>query len=195
MAINLTKGQKIDLTKGNKSLKRVCFGTGWDVNRWDGNEAIDLDGSTFLLGKNGKCTRDEDFIFYGQTTHPSGAVEYGGDNRTGVGDGDDETVLVELAKIPSSIEKISFAVTIYDAKNRLQNFGMVENAYIKAYDADTNELLFEYDLDEDFSLETGIIFGELYRRGSDWKFSAIGSGYNGGLAAICSSFGLDAQGE
>lgn len=195
MAINLTKGQKIDLTKGKKKLKRVCFGLGWDMNRYDGNEVFDLDGSTFLLDENGKCARDEDFIFYDQPNHPSGAVKHGGDNRTGVGDGDDETVLVELSKIPSNIEKISFAVTIYDAKNRLQNFGMVENAYIKAYDADTNELLFEYDLDEDFSLETGIIFGELYRRGSDWKFSAIGSGYNGGLAAICSSFGLDVQGE
>jgi len=184
MSISLVKGQKIDLTKGNGGLKKVVFGLGWDTNRYDGNADFDLDVS-------GKVTGEQDFVFYGQPQHPSGALIYSGDNQTGAGSGDDETMTVELNKIPSNIEKISFAATIYDAENRLQNFGMVDNSYIRAYNADTNEELFKYELNEDFSLETGIIAGELYRKNGEWKFNAVGSGYQGGLATIARNFGLN----
>ena len=179
MSISLVKGQKIDLTKGNAGLNKVVFGLGWDTNRYDGNVDFDLDVSAFFTDDSGKVTGEQDFVFYS------------GDNRTGVGDGDDETMIVELNKIPSNITKISFSATIYDAENRLQNFGMVDNSYIRAYNADTNEELFKYELNEDFSLETGVIAGELYRKNGEWKFNAVGSGYNGGLAAIGRNFGLD----
>lgn len=191
MSINLVKGQKIDLTKGNSGLSKVVFGLGWDTNRYDGNVDFDLDVSAFFTDSNGKVTGEYDFVFYGQPQHPSGALIYSGDNQTGQGNGDDETMIVELNKIPSNIEKISFSATIYDAENRLQNFGMVDNSYIRAYDANTNEELFKYELNEDFSLETGIIAGELYRRNSEWKFNAVGSGYQGGLETIARNFGLN----
>lgn len=191
MSISLVKGQKIDLTKGNSGLKKVVFGIGWDTNRYDGNADFDLDVSAFFTGADGKVTGEQDFVFYGQAQHPSGALIYSGDNQTGAGSGDDETMTVELSKIPSNIEKISFAATIYDAENRLQNFGMVDNSYIRAYDADTGEELFKYELNEDFSLETGVVSGELYRKNGEWKFNAVGSGYQGGLAAIARSFGLN----
>lgn len=191
MSISLVKGQKIDLTKGNEGLSRVVFGIGWDTNRYDGNVDFDLDVSAFFTGENEKVISEQDFVFYGQPQHPSGSLIYSGDNQNGEGDGDDETMIVELNKIPSNIKKISFAATIYDAENRLQNFGMVDNSYIRAYDANTNEELFKYELNEDFSLETGIVAGELYRKGGEWKFNAVGSGYNGGLATIARNFGLN----
>ena len=191
MSISLVKGQKIDLTKGNGGLKKVVFGLVWDTNRYDGNADFDLDVSAFFTDASGKVTGEQDFVFYGQPQHPSGALVYSGDNQSGVGSGDDETMTVELNKIPSNIERISFAATIYDAENRLQNFGMVDNSYIRAYDADTNEELFKYELNEDFSLETGIIAGELYRKNGEWKFNAVGSGYQGGLATIARNFGLN----
>ena len=191
MSISLVKGQKIDLTKGNGGLKKVVFGLGWDTNRYDGNADFDLDVSAFFTDASGKVTGEQDFVFYGQSQHPSGALIYSGDNQTGAGSGDDETMTVELNRIPSNIEKISFTATIYDAENRLQNFGMVDNSYIRAYDADTNEELFKYELNEDFSLETGIIAGELYRKNGEWKFNAVGSGYQGGLATIARNFGLN----
>lgn len=191
MSISLVKGQKIDLTKGNSGLQKVIFGLGWDINRYDGNAAFDLDVSAFLIGSTGKVADESDFVFYSQPQHPSGAIIYSGDNQTGEGDGDDETMVVELNKIPSNIEKIVFAATIYDAENRLQNFGMVDNSYIRAYDANTNEELFKYELNEDFSLETAVVAGELYRKNGEWKFNAVGSGYNGGLAAIARNFGLN----
>lgn len=191
MSISLVKGQKIDLTKGNKGLSKVVFGLGWDINRYDGNVDFDLDVSAFLSDGSGKSTSEHDFVFYGQPQHPSGALLYSGDNQTGEGAGDDETMVVELNKIPPNIEKVSFTATIYDAENRLQNFGMVDNSYIRAYDAITNEELFKYELNEDFSLETGIVAGELYRKDGEWKFNAVGSGYNGGLATIARNFGLN----
>lgn len=157
MSISLVKGQKIDLTKGNAGLKKVVFALGWDTNRYDGDAEFDLDVSAFFTDDSGKVTGEQDFVFYGQPQHPSGSLAYSGDNRTGDGDGDDETMIVELSKIPANISKISFAATIYDAENRLQNFGMVDNSYIRAYDADTNEELFKYELNEDFSLERGVL--------------------------------------
>ena len=191
MSISLVKVQKIDLTKGNKGLSKVVFALGWDTNRYDGNADFDLDVSAFFTDESGKVTGEQDFVFYGQPQHTSGALVYSGDNQTGAGTGDDETMVVELSKIPSNFDKISFAATIYDAENRLQNFGMVDNSYIRAYDANTNEELFKYELNEDFSLETGIVAGELYRKNGEWKFNAVGSGYNGGLAAIARTFGLN----
>lgn len=136
MSISLVKGQKIDLTKGNAGLRKVVFALGWDLNRYDGDAEFDLDVSAFFTDDSGKVTGEQDFVFYGQPQHPSGSLTYSGDNRTGDGDGDDETMIVELSKIPANISKISFAATIYDAENRLQNFGMVDNSYIRAYDAD-----------------------------------------------------------
>ncbi len=191
MAINLSKGQKVDLTKGNPSLKNIMVGLGWDVNAFDGGYDFDLDASAFVLDANGKCPTDKDFIFYGNLKHTSGAVEHMGDNLTGSGDGDDEQIVVDLSKIPAHIERIAFTVTIYDADVRHQNFGQVSNAYIRIVDMKTGAEIIHYDLGEDFSIETAIVVGELYKRNGDWKFNAIGSGFQGGLAALCGHYGID----
>ena len=192
MAVNLSKGQKVDLTKSNPGLNRILIGLGWDTNRYDGGYDFDLDASAFLLGANGKCTSDSDFIFYGNTTHPSGGVQHAGDNRTGDGEGDDEQIHVELNKVPANIERIAVTVTIYEADVRRQNFGQVSNAYVRIVDENTNTEIVRYDLEEDFSIETALVVGELYRHNGEWKFNAIGSGYQGGLAALCRSYGIDA---
>lgn len=191
MPISLQKGQKVDLTKGNPSLKHVLVGLGWDVNRYDGGFAFDLDASAFLLGANGQTPNTDAFIFYGNLKHPSGAVEHMGDNLTGEGDGDDEQIMVDLTKIPDSIEKIAFTVTIYEAEQRRQNFGQVDNSYIRIVDNDTGKELIRYDLGEDFSIETAIVVGEIYRHGGGWKFNAVGSGFQGGLAALCANYGIE----
>lgn len=191
MPISLQKGQKVDLTKGNPSLKHVLVGLGWDVNRYDGGFAFDLDASAFLLGVNGQTPNTDAFIFYGNLKHPSGAVEHMGDNLTGEGDGDDEQILVDLTKIPDSIEKIAFTVTIYEAEQRRQNFGQVDNSFIRIVDNDTGKELIRYDLGEDFSIETAIVVGEIYRHGGGWKFNAVGSGFQGGLAALCANYGIE----
>lgn len=191
MPINLSKGQKVDLTKGNPSLKNLMVGLGWDVNAFDGGYDFDLDASAFVLGANGKCPTDKDFIFYGNLVHQSGAVEHMGDNLTGSGDGDDEQIVVDLSKIPPHIEKIAFTVTIYEADVRRQNFGQVSNAYIRIVDQATGQEVIHYDLGEDFSIETAIVVGELYKRNGDWKFNAIGSGFQGGLAALCGHYGIE----
>lgn len=191
MPISLQKGQKVDLTKGNPTLKHVLVGLGWDVNRYDGGFAFDLDASAFLLGANGQTPNTDAFIFYGNLKHPSGAVEHMGDNLTGEGDGDDEQIMVDLTKIPDSIEKIAFTVTIYEAEERRQNFGQVDNSYIRIVDNDTGKELIRYDLGEDFSIETAIVVGEIYRHGGGWKFNAVGSGFQGGLAALCANYGIE----
>ncbi len=191
MSINLTKGQKVSLTKGNPGLKKVVIGLGWDVNAFDSGADFDLDASAFLLGAAGKCRADSDFVFYGNLKHPSGAVEHTGDNLTGEGEGDDESIKVDLSMLPADIEKIAFTATIYDAAARRQTFGQVSNAYIRIYDEITGQEILRYDLGEDFSIETAVVFGELYRHNGEWKFNAIGSGYQGGLAALCGSFGID----
>lgn len=195
MAVNLSKGQKIDLTKTNPGLKKIVVGLGWDVNKYDGGSDFDLDGAAFLLAGSGKVTSDSDFIFYGNLKHSSGAVEHLGDNRTGSGSGDDETILVDLSLVPPGIDKIDFTATIYDAASRRQNFGQVSNAYIRIVDETNNVELARFDLCEDFSIETAVVIGELYRHGSEWKFNAIGSGFQGGLAALCKNFGIDAAAE
>ena len=191
MAVCLKKGQKVDLTKSNPGLSKITVGLGWDVNRYDGGSDFDLDASAFLLGSNGKVTQDADFVFYSNANHVSGSVVYGGDNRTGAGEGDDEQIKVDLNMIPSNIEKIDFAVTIYEAMERRQNFGQVSNAYVRIVDDASGSELIRYDLEEDFSIETAIIVGELYRHNGEWKFNAIGSGYQGGLEALCVNYGVN----
>ena len=191
MPISLQKGQKVDLTKGNPSLKHVLVGLGWDVNRYDCGFAFDLDASAFLLGANGQTPNTDAFIFYGNLKHPSGAVEHMGDNLTGEGDGDDEQILIDLSKVPANIERIAFTVTIYDAEASRQNFGQVDNSFIRIVDNDTGKELIRYDLGEDFSIETAIVVGEIYRHGGGWKFNAVGSGFQGGLAALCANYGIE----
>ena len=191
MAVNLKKGQKVDLTKGNPGLKKITVGLGWDVNRYDGGADFDLDASAFLLGTTGKVLRDEGIVFYSNAKDPSGAVQYGGDNRTGDGEGDDEQIFVNLADIPADIQKVDFTVTIYDAIERRQNFGQVNNAYVRIVDDATGMELIRYDLEEDFSIETAVVVGEIYRHNGEWKFNASGSGFQGGLEALCVNYGVN----
>ena len=190
MAISLSKGQKVDLTKTNPGMTKVVVGLGWDVNKYDGGNDFDLDTSVFLLGDNGKVTSEADFVFYNNTTGGNGSVVHTGDNRTGAGDGDDETITVDLAAVPAEVKRIAFTITIHDGEARRQNFGQVSNSYVRILNAGSNEEIIRYDLGEDFSIETAIVVGELYRHNTEWKFSAIGSGYQGGLAALATDFGL-----
>lgn len=193
MGVCLKKGEKVSLTKDNAGLAKILVGIGWDINQFDTGGDFDLDGAAFLVGENGKITKQEDFIFYGNLKHPSGSVEHLGDNRTGVGEGDDEVIRIDLSKVPPEIQKIVFTVTIYEAENRKQNFGQVNNAFVRIVDEEKNEEMLRYDLGEDFSIETAAVFGELYKHNNEWKFNAIGSGYQGGLAALCSSYGVDVE--
>ena len=193
MAINLSKGQKVSLTKDNPSLKNILVGLGWDVNAFDSGADFDLDASVFMAGANGRCPTENEFIFYGNLSHSSGAVTHMGDNRTGAGEGDDEQIKVDLSLIPANIEKIAFTVTIYDADARKQNFGQVSNAYIHILDEATGNEIIRYDLGEDFSIETAVVVGELYKNNGEWKFNAIGSGFQGGLKALCGHYGIDAE--
>jgi tellurium resistance protein TerD len=190
MAIQLSKGQRIDLTKTNPGLKRAVIGLGWDTNKYQGGHDFDLDASAFLVDANDTCVNDQDFIFYNNLSHPSESVIHTGDNLTGEGDGDDEQLIVDFSKIPSYVHKIGITVTIHDADMRRQNFGQVSNAFVRLVDdASDNELL-RFDLGEDFSIETAVVVCELYRHGNEWKFSAIGSGFSGGLADLCRNYGL-----
>ena len=189
--ISLFKGQKVDLTKNNPGLTKVLIGLGWDVNKYDGQSPFDLDAAAFLLGANGKVQSDADFVFYNNKTHSSGSVIHLGDNRTGAGEGDDEQITIDLSKVPASVEKIAFTVTIHEADTRKQNFGQVSNAFIRVADEEKGENLIRYDLGEDFSIETAVVVAELYRNSGEWKFNAIGSGFKGGLKALCENFGVN----
>lgn len=191
MAVSLSKGQKVDLTKGRAGLSKILVGLGWDTNKYDGGGDFDLDAAAFLTGADGKVASDADFVFYGNLKHSSGGVEHMGDNLTGEGEGDDEQIKVDLSKIPAAVEKIAFTVTIYEAEARKQNFGQVSNAFIRIVDEATNTELIRFDLGEDFSIETAIVVGELYRNAGEWKFNAIGSGFQGGLAALCKNYGVN----
>jgi tellurium resistance protein TerD len=191
MAISLQKGGNVNLSKEDPTLKRVMIGLGWDPRASDG-ATFDLDGSAFLLRGDGKVRADSDFIFYNNLVSSDGAVKHTGDNRTGQGEGDDERILVDLTRVPPEIEKIAFSVTIHEADQRRQNFGMVARAFIRCMNADGEREIARYDLSEDSSTETAMIFGELYRYGSEWKFRAVGQGYNGGLGPLARSFGVDA---
>ena len=189
--VNLFKGQKVDLTKGNPGLSKIVVGLGWDINKYDGGSAFDLDAAAFMLGANGKVQNDKDFVFYNNLKHSSGSVQHMGDNLTGAGDGDDEQIKIELSKVPASIEKIAFTVTIHEAEQRKQNFGQVSNAYIHVFDEANNKDLIRYDLGEDFSVETAVVVAELYRHAGEWKFNAVGAGFQGGLKALCQNFGMN----
>lgn len=193
MAISLAKGQRVSL---DKSMTHALVGLGWDTNKYDGGQDFDLDAAAFLLGANGKVLSDEDFIFYNNLESKTGAVKHTGDNLTGAGDGDDEVILVDFTKMPAEVQKIAITVTIHEAAARQQNFGQVSNAYVRvAKMANENDLTGEnalrYDLGEDFSVETAIVVCEIYRNGADWKFNAVGAGFQGGLEALCRNFGVN----
>ncbi len=193
MAINLQKGQRVSL---DKTMKFALVGLGWDTNRYDGGHDFDLDASVFMLGENGKLLRDEDFVFYNNLNGRDGAVVHTGDNLTGDGDGDDEVIIINFDKIPSEIKKLAICVTIHDAEARRQNFGQVSNAYIRiaklADEFDTvGEPVLKFDLEEEFSIETALVVAEVYQRNGEWKFNAVAAGYQGGLEAICRSFGAN----
>ena len=196
MAVNLSKGSKISLSKAatdsglSGSISQIYVGLGWDTQRYDGADQFDLDASVFLVGDSGRVERDENFVFYNNKTAPG--IQHMGDNRTGEGGGDDEVINIDLNSVAPDVSKISITVTIDQADVRRQNFGMVENSYIHIVDAVSGTEIIRYDLGEDYSIETAVIVGELYRYNGEWKFNAIGSGFAGGLAALCRNFGLQA---
>lgn len=191
MAISLQKGGNVNLSKEAPSLKKMIVGLGWDARVTDG-ASFDLDGSAFLLKSDGKARADTDFIFYNHLKSTDGSVVHCGDNTTGMGDGDDEKLTIDLAMVPADVDKITICVTIHEAETRKQNFGMVAKAYIRCLDANGEKEIARYDLSEDSSVETAMIFGEIYRAGAEWKFKAIGQGFKGGLAPLARSFGIGA---
>ena len=190
MAVSLQKGGNVSLSKEDPNLKNAVVGLGWDVRSTDGAD-FDLDASVFLVNESGKIRNDQDFIFYNNLKSSDGSVEHTGDNRTGEGEGDDEAIKVQLPSVPGDVQKLVVAVTIHDAETRKQNFGMVQNAFIRVMNAETNNEITRYDLSEDASTETAMIFGELYRHNNEWKFRAVGQGYNGGLAPLARNFGVN----
>lgn len=190
MAVSLTKGGNVSLTKEAPTMKTTMVGLGWDARATDG-AAFDLDASVFMVGETGKVLNDTSFIFFNNKTSVCGSVEHQGDNLTGAGDGDDEQVKVCFDKVPADVKKLVFAVTIYDAETRKQNFGMVGNAFIRIVNADSNQEIARFDLSEDASTETAMVFGELYRNGAEWKFKAVGQGFAGGLKALAQQHGVN----
>lgn len=190
MALTLQKGGNLSLSKTDPSLTSILVGLGWDPRATDGTE-FDLDASAFLLGANGKVRGEADFIFYNQLRSQDGSVEHTGDNRTGAGDGDDEVLKVDLSRVPADIDKIAFTVTIHDAEARKQNFGQVSNSFIRVVNETSGAEVVRYDLAEDASTETAMIFAELYRSSGEWKFRAVGQGYAGGLRALANSYGMN----
>lgn len=190
MSISLSKGGNISLSKEDPGLAKILIGLGWDTRSTDGAD-FDLDASAFLLGAGDRVRGDHDFIFYNQLKSSDGSVEHTGDNRTGEGDGDDEALTVDLARVSAEIQKIAIAVTIHDAESRRQNFGMVQNAFIRVVNDATGKEITRYDLTEDYSIETALTFGEVYRHNSEWKFRAVGQGYQGGLAPLARNFGVN----
>ena len=189
MALSLSKGGNLSLTKEAPGMTKVLVGLGWDARSTDGQD-FDLDASAFLLKADGKVRADSDFIFNNQLKSTDGSVEHTGDNRTGEGDGDDEAIKIDLSKVPADVDKIAITVTIHEADARRQNFGQVRNAFIRLVNQDNNNEVVRYDLAEDASTETAMIFAELYRNGAEWKFRAVGQGFNGGLKPLAESFGL-----
>ena len=190
MAISLQKGGNVSLTKTDPGLTNVQVGLGWDARSTDG-AAFDLDASVFLVGDSGKVLSDGHFVFYNQKTSPDGAVVHAGDNLTGAGEGDDETVTINLPGVEAGVQRVVFAVTIHEAEARKQNFGMVRNAFMRVLNKDSSTELARFDLSEDYSTETAMIFGEIYRNGAEWKFKAVGQGFAGGLAALAKDHGVN----
>ena len=189
MAISLNKGGNLSLSKTDPTLVRILIGLGWDERATDG-ASFDLDASAFLLTASGKVRGDHDFIFYNQLKSQDGSVEHTGDNRSGQGDGEDESLVVDLSKVSPEIEKIAITVTIHDAQSRGQNFGQIANAFIRVVNQDSGIEIVRFDLAEDYSTETAMVFGEVYRHNGEWKFRAVGQGYAGGLAAMCQQYGI-----
>jgi tellurium resistance protein TerD len=190
MAISLQKGGNVNLSKEAPGLAKLIVGLGWDTRATDG-AGFDLDGAVFLLDANGKVRSDADFVFYNNLKSVDGSVTHSGDNTTGAGDGDDETVTIELANVPAGVEKIAVCVTIHDAEARGQNFGMVSKAFVRCINAAGNAEIARYDLSEDGSTEAAMVFGEVYRAGTDWKFRAIGQGFKGGLGPLAKNYGVN----
>lgn len=189
MGVQLTKGGNVNLMKEEPGLKRILIGLGWDPRETAGAE-FDADASLFMLGANGKVPSDKHFIFYNEKVSPDGSVNHGGDNRTGAGEGDDETITVDLTKVPATIEKLAVTVTIYDFEARKQNFGQIRNAFIRVVNEETGREIARFDLSEEASVETAMIFGEVYRFNGEWKFKAVAQGFAGGLASLCRSYGV-----
>ena len=190
MSISLAKGANVSLSKEEPGLTNIVIGLGWDTRATDG-EGFDLDASAFLLAETGKVRGDHDFIFYNQLRSSDGSVEHTGDNRTGEGEGDDEQIKVDLGRVPADVHKVAVVVTIHDGEARRQNFGMVQNAFMRIVNAATGREISRYDLSEDYSIETALIFGEVYRHNGEWKFRAVGQGYQGGLAPVARNFGVN----
>ncbi|MDO4435011.1 MAG: TerD family protein [Cardiobacteriaceae bacterium] len=189
MAVSLSKGQNVSLSKINSSLKNIIIGLGWDTRSSNGLP-FDLDASVFMVGYDGKVLSDSYFIFYNQLQSPCGSVEHTGDNLTGEGDGDDESLIVDLNRVPQDIKSLVITVTIHDADARKQNFGQVSNAFVRLVNLENDEEILRFDLSEDYSTETAMVFGEVYRYNQEWKFRAIGQGYLGGLYALCQQYGV-----
>lgn len=190
MAVSLVKGGNVSLTKEAPSMNVAMVGLGWDARVTDGAE-FDLDASVFMVGENDKVLSDAHFIFFNNKDSVCGSVSHQGDNRTGEGDGDDEQVKIDLTKVPAEVKKMVFSVTIYDAEKRSQNFGMVSNSFIRVFNNDNGTEIARFDLSEDASTETAMVFGELYRHNNEWKFKAVGQGFAGGLSALASQYGVN----
>ncbi|MBH1970986.1 TerD family protein [Moraxellaceae bacterium AER2_44_116] len=190
MAISLQKGGNVNLSKEAPTMTKMVVGLGWDTRATDG-AAFDLDAVGFVLNNAGKVRADGDFIFFNNKQNAEGSVVHGGDNRTGAGDGDDETIIIDLSKMPADVEKVAVCVVIYDAEGRKQNFGQVSRAYVRILNDANQQEVARYDLSEDGSTEAAMIFGEVYRNGSDWKFKAVGQGFKGGLGPLAGSYGVN----
>jgi len=195
MAVRLSKGQKVDLTKSNPNLKEIIVGLGWASNPAASSYNFDLDASAFLIGSNGKVKDENDLVFYNNPSGGQGSVKHSGDNKKGSGSGDDEQIHINLSAVPAYIERIAFTITINDAQKKRQSFGDIKNSYVRILNASTNELLLNYELGQEFSIETAIVAAELYRHAGEWKFNAIASGFQGGLGALCKNFGLEVEEE
>ncbi len=189
MAISLQKGGNVNLSKEAPTMTKMLVGLGWDTRATDG-AAFDLDAVAFVLNNTGKVRKDSDFIFFNNKQNAEASVVHGGDNRTGAGDGDDETIEIDFSKMPADVEKVAVCVTIYDAEGRKQNFGQVSRAYVRVLNSANQQEVARYDLSEDGSTEAAMIFGEVYRNGGDWKFKAVGQGFKGGLGPLASSYGV-----
>ncbi len=190
MAISLQKGGNVNLSKEAPTMSKMVVGLGWDTRATDG-AAFDLDAVGFVLSSAGKVRADSDFIFFNNKQNAEGSVVHGGDNRTGDGDGDDETIMIDLSKMPADVEKVAVCVVIYDAEGRKQNFGQVSRAYVRILNDANQQEVARYDLSEDGSTEAAMIFGEVYRNGGDWKFKAVGQGFKGGLGPLAGSYGVN----
>lgn len=190
MAVSLTKGGNVSLSRTAPNLRHILVGLGWDARTTAGAD-FDLDASAFLVGDSGKVRSDRDFIFYNQLTSACGSVEHTGDNLTGAGEGDDEALKIDLEKIPVDVKRVVVCVTIHEADLRRQNFGQVSDAFIRIVNLDNDVELARFDLSEDYSTETAMVFGEVYRHAEEWKFKAVGQGFTGGLEAMCRQFGVN----